>query len=72
MERFFGVLVEHFGGAFPVWLAPVQGVVLSVGERHAEATEQMAGSLREGGVRVEADTSAEKTGHKIRKHLWQE
>ena len=72
LERFFGVLVEHFGGAFPVWLAPVQGVLLSVGERHADAVDDMAKSLRELGFRVHGDTSAEKIGHKIRKHLWQE
>ena len=72
LERFFGILVEHFGGAFPVWLAPVQLVVLSVGERHAEHAEQVAATLRQRGLRVDADVSSEKIGHKIRHHLWQE
>jgi threonyl-tRNA synthetase len=72
LERFFGILIEHHGGAFPAWLAPVQGVVLSVGERHAEYAEQVAAALRERGFRVEADVSSEKIGAKIRHHLWQE
>ncbi|MCA8941093.1 MAG: threonine--tRNA ligase [Planctomycetes bacterium] len=72
LERFFGILVEHYGGAFPVWLAPVQGVLLAVGERHAETVERMAAELRERGYRIDADTSADKIGAKIRHHLWQE
>jgi threonyl-tRNA synthetase len=72
LERFFGVLIEHFGGAFPVWLAPVQVALLSVGERHAARVEELAKSCRDRGFRVDADTSAEKIGHKIRQHLWQE
>ncbi|MHC4514373.1 MAG: threonine--tRNA ligase [Planctomycetota bacterium] len=72
LERFFGILVEHFGGAFPVWLAPVQAQILSVGERHAARAEELASGLRGAGFRVEADTQPEKIGHKIRQHLWQE
>ncbi len=72
LERFFGILVEHFAGAFPVWLAPVQASILSVGERHAARAEELALALCEAGFRVEADTGAEKIGHKIRQHLWQE
>jgi threonyl-tRNA synthetase len=72
LERFFGVLVEHHGGAFPVWLAPVQAVVLSVGERHASRVEEIARGMKESGLRVEADTSAEKIGAKVRKHLFEE
>jgi threonyl-tRNA synthetase len=72
LERFFGVLVEHHGGAFPVWLAPVQAVLLSVGERHAERVERQARALREAGYRVLADTSPEKIGQKIRHHLFTE
>ncbi len=72
LERFFGVLIEHFAGAFPVWLAPVQAVLLAVGERHGERCEEAAKELRERGFRVQADTSAEKIGQKIRQHLWQE
>jgi threonyl-tRNA synthetase len=72
LERFFGVLVEQHGGAFPVWLAPVQAVLLSVGERHAETVVRMAAELRQQGHRVQADDSAEKIGAKIRHHLFQE
>lgn len=72
MERFFGVLVEHHAGAFPVWLAPVQAVLLSVGERHVEAVRAMAADLRKQGLRVQADDSAEKIGAKIRHHLFVE
>jgi threonyl-tRNA synthetase len=72
MERFFGVLVEHHGGAFPVWLAPVQAVLLSVGERHAEAVVRMAAELRAKGLRVTADDSNDKVGQKVRLHLFQE
>ncbi|MEM7203622.1 MAG: threonine--tRNA ligase [Planctomycetota bacterium] len=72
LERFFGVLIEHYGGAFPTWLAPVQASLLSVGERHADRVEEVANSLREAGFRVEADTSSEKIGHKMRLHRWTE
>ena len=72
LERFFGILIEHYGGAFPVWLAPTQGVILSVGERHTERTAELAQGLREQGYRIEADTDSEKIGQKIRKHLWTE
>jgi threonyl-tRNA synthetase len=72
LERFFGILIEHHGGAFPTWLAPVQAVLLSVGERHAEAVQRMARDLRERGLRVQADDSAEKIGQKIRHHLYLE
>ena len=72
LERFFGILIEHFGGAFPVWLAPVQAVILSVGERHAERAQAIADELRAAGLRVDADTTAEKIGAKIRTHLWTE
>ena len=72
LERFFGLLIEHYGGAFPTWLAPVQAAILSVGERHQARVEELAKSLRTEGFRVQADTSSEKIGHKIRQHLWQE
>ncbi len=72
LERFFGILVEHHGGAFPVWLAPVQAVILSVGERHADAVDQMSRTLKERLLRVDADTNSDKIGGKIRNHLWQE
>jgi threonyl-tRNA synthetase len=72
LERFFGVLVEHHGGAFPVWLAPVQAVLLSVGERHADTVAKLSAEFRERGHRVQADDSNEKIGQKIRHHLFQE
>jgi threonyl-tRNA synthetase len=72
LERFFGVLIEHHGGAFPVWLAPVQAVLLTVGERHVEPVAKMVLDLRARGLRVEADDSGEKIGQKIRHHLFQE
>jgi threonyl-tRNA synthetase len=72
MERFFGILIEHYGGAFPLWLAPIQGVILSVGERHAPRAEEIAADLTAKGFRVQADTDPEKIGHKIRTHLWAE
>jgi len=72
LERFFGILVEHHGGAFPIWLAPTQAAVLSVGERHGDAVETLVRSMKEQRFRLEADTSGEKIGAKIRHHLWQE
>jgi threonyl-tRNA synthetase len=72
LERFFGVLVEHHGGAFPVWLAPVQAVLLTVGERHAEAARRVQAELRARGLRVDVDDSGEKIGQKVRQHLFQE
>lgn len=72
LERFFGVLVEHHGGAFPVWLAPVQAVLLAVGERHAEAVQRMSKELRARELRVDPDDSNEKIGQKVRHHLYQE
>ena len=72
LERFFGILIEHFGGVFPCWLAPVQVGLITVGERHAEFAAKAAEELRAAGIRVELDDSSEKVGAKIRKHLWQE
>ncbi len=61
LERFFGILVEHYGGAFPVWLAPVQAAVLPITEEQAGYAEEVAGKLREAGIRVEAWTRGGKT-----------
>lgn len=72
LERFFGILIEHYGGAFPVWLAPVQAVIVSVGERHADRATELATNLRSAGFRIESDVESEKIGQKIRKHLWTE
>ena len=65
-ERFMGILIEHFAGAFPVWLAPVQVAVLPVGLDHREACQEFATMLRAEGIRVEVDDSNESVGKKIR------
>jgi threonyl-tRNA synthetase len=66
MERFIGVLIEHFGGAFPLWLAPVQAAVLSISERFNDYGGQVLERLKEAGLRVEGNLGAEKIGAKIR------
>ncbi len=66
MERFLGVLIEHYGGAFPVWLAPVQARVLPIADRHHEYATRVLESLRAAGLRGEADERKEKIGLKIR------
>jgi threonyl-tRNA synthetase len=66
LERFFGILIEHYGGKFPLWLAPVQVMVLTVADRHAPFAQQVVQRLREAGLRAEADLRNEKLGFKIR------
>jgi threonyl-tRNA synthetase len=66
IERFFGVLIEHFAGAFPFWLAPVQVAVLPITDRVNEYAEKVASDLRAAGVRVETNLRSEKIGAKIR------
>ena len=66
LERFFGCLVEHYAGAFPVWLAPVQAVVLTVTERNDEHAKEVYRKLRAEGIRAELDIRNEKLGFKIR------
>lgn len=66
LERFFGVLIEHYGGAFPVWLSPVQAIVLTVTERHNQWAEEVKEALAKAGIRAEADLRNEKLGKKIR------
>jgi len=66
LERFFGILVEHYAGAFPVWLAPVQASLLTIASRHAGYASEIARALKEDFVRTELDTRNEKIGHKIR------
>jgi len=66
LERFFGVLVEHYAGAFPVWLSPVQVRVMTIAERHSVYAEEVKQTLREMGIRAEADTDNEKIGYKVR------
>jgi len=71
VERFFGVLIEHYAGAFPVWLAPVQVVMIPISERHAGYAGQVAEQLKAAGVRVEVDARNEKMNAKIREHAMQ-
>jgi threonyl-tRNA synthetase len=66
LERFIGILIEHFGGAFPLWIAPVQAVVIPIADRHVEPAEELASVLRGRGLRVEVDTSAGRMQNKIR------
>ena len=66
MERFFGVLIEHYGGAFPAWLAPVQAVVTPISEHQLAYATAVRDRLRREGFRVEVDASNEKLGYKIR------
>jgi threonyl-tRNA synthetase len=66
IERFLGVLIEHYGGAFPTWLAPVQARVLPVADRHHEYAASVVAGIRSEGLRGEADTRNEKIGFKIR------
>jgi len=66
MERFFGVLIEHYAGAFPMWLAPVQVAVLPITDRINEYAESVARTLRAAGLRVEANVRSDKIGAKIR------
>jgi threonyl-tRNA synthetase len=65
-ERFVGFLIEHYAGEFPVWLAPLQVVVLPVSDRHAEAAETIAAQLQERGIRVEVDLRSESVSKLIR------
>src|SRR6202022_1063681 len=71
VERFFGVLIEHYAGAFPVWLSPVQAVMIPISERHAEYANQVADQLKEVGVRAHGDAPNEKMNAKIREHAMQ-
>ena len=65
-ERFIGILVEHFAGAFPLWLAPVQAIVIPIADRHLPAAEELAAVLRGRGLRVEVDGSDNRMQNKIR------
>ncbi|MCL1999535.1 MAG: threonine--tRNA ligase [Turicibacter sp.] len=66
IERFIGILIEHFAGWFPVWLAPVQAVILPISEKHHAAAERVFKQMEDAGVRVKIDVRAEKIGYKIR------
>jgi threonyl-tRNA synthetase len=67
VERFFAILLEHHGGAFPTWLAPVQMTVIPIADRHQEYGERVAAALTGAGLRVEVDASGETLGNRIRK-----
>jgi threonyl-tRNA synthetase len=66
IERFMGVLIEHYGGAFPVWLAPVQAVVIPIADRHLEYARQVEDQLAKSGIRVQTDARSERMNAKIR------
>lgn len=66
IERFLGILIEHYAGAFPVWLSPVQVKILTISENQIQAGRELAGRLRAAGVRVEEDYRSEKIGYKVR------
>jgi len=68
LERFIGILIEEFSGSFPAWLAPVQGVVLTITDRQSDYARSVEAALRQKGFRVEADLRNEKIGFKIREH----
>ena len=66
VERFIGILIEHFAGAFPTWLAPVQVKVLPISEKYEEYAKSVKAQLDEAGIRAEIDLRSEKIGYKIR------
>ena len=66
IERFIGILIEHFEGAFPTWLAPVQVKVLPISDKHMEYGQSVLDALAEAGIRAQIDDRAEKIGYKIR------
>ena len=70
-ERFIGILIEHFAGAMPVWLAPVQVVVLNISEHQIDYAKAVTAALNQAGIRAEADLSNEKISYKIREHSLQ-
>ena len=66
LERFMGILIEHFGGAFPTWLAPVQALIIPIADRHHDYAEQVRTKLAAADIRVETDARSERMGFKIR------
>ncbi len=66
LERFFGMLIEHHAGAFPVWLSPVQVRIMTIAERHEQYAKDIRGALKSRGIRVDSDTDNEKIGYKVR------
>jgi threonyl-tRNA synthetase len=66
LERFFGILIEHYGGAFPVWLAPVQAMAIPIADRHLDYAKEMVAKLRAQGIRAKLDDRSERMNAKIR------
>jgi threonyl-tRNA synthetase len=66
IERFFGILIEHYGGAFPVWLSPVQVVIIPIADRHVDFARGVKESLKQAGLRVELDDRSDRMNAKIR------
>jgi threonyl-tRNA synthetase len=71
MERFIGILIEHHAGAFPLWLAPMQLVLMNISQAQEEYARQVAVQLRDAGLRVQLDLRNEKITYKIREHSLQ-
>jgi len=71
MERFIGILIEHHAGNFPLWLAPVQVMVMNISERQTEYAQKVTRALREAGIRAVSDLSNNKITYKIREHSLQ-
>ncbi len=71
LERFIGILIEHYGGAFPVWISPIQAVVVPVADRHLDYARKVQGALAEAGIRVEVDDSQNSMQKKIRENARQ-
>ncbi len=67
IERFFGILIEHYGGAFPLWLAPVQAIVIPIADRHIDFAQEVRGELAKSDLRVAVDLSGERMGNMIRR-----
>ncbi|MFQ5616780.1 MAG: His/Gly/Thr/Pro-type tRNA ligase C-terminal domain-containing protein, partial [Anaerolineales bacterium] len=65
-ERFLGAVIEHFAGAFPVWLSPIQAVLIPIADRHIEYASKVAAQLKEAGLRVEVNDSGDRMNAKIR------
>ena len=66
LERFIGILIEHYAGAFPTWLAPVQARILTISDEQEPFAKELFTKLQDAGIRVELDTRVEKIGYKIR------
>jgi threonyl-tRNA synthetase len=71
MERFIGILIEHHAGNFPLWLAPVQAMVLNISDKQADYVNEVVATLRAAGIRATSDLSNNKITYKIREHSLQ-